>query len=43
MYPVQKWFYTEALYGDSQLRHRVAWALAQMWVISVSTHSSPAG
>ena len=34
MYPVQKWFYTEALYGDAQLRHRVAWALAQMWVIS---------
>jgi uncharacterized protein (DUF1800 family) len=34
MYPVQKWFYSEALYGDAQLRHRVAWALAQMWVIS---------
>ena len=34
MYPVQKWFYTEALYGDAQLRHRVAWALAQMWVIA---------
>ena len=41
MYPVQKWFYTEALYGDSQLRHRVAWALAQMWVISgVDTQQS---
>lgn len=34
MYPVQKWFFTEALYGDSQLRHRVAWALAQMWVVA---------
>ena len=34
MYPVQKWFYTEALYGDTQLRHRVAWALAQMWVVA---------
>ena len=34
MYPVQKWFFTEAFYGDAQLRHRVAWALAQMWVIS---------
>ncbi|MGI8812916.1 MAG: DUF1800 domain-containing protein [Pyrinomonadaceae bacterium] len=36
MYPVQKWFYTEAFYGDSQLRHRVSWALDQMWVISGS-------
>lgn len=34
MYPVQNWFFKEALYGDAQLRHRVAWALAQMWVIS---------
>jgi uncharacterized protein (DUF1800 family) len=34
MYPVQNWFYKEAIYGDAQLRHRVAWALAQLWVIS---------
>jgi uncharacterized protein (DUF1800 family) len=34
MYPVQNWFYREAFYGDAQLRHRVAWALAQLWVIS---------
>jgi uncharacterized protein (DUF1800 family) len=34
MYPIQNWFYREAFYGDAQLRHRVAWALAQMWVIS---------
>ena len=34
MYPVQKWFFTEALYGEPQLRHRVAWALSQFWVIS---------
>lgn len=34
MYPVQNWFYKEAFYGDAQLRHRVAWALAQIWVIS---------
>lgn len=41
MYPVQNWFFKEALYGDSQLRHRVAWALAQMWVISgVDTQQS---
>ena len=41
MYPVQKWFFSEALYGDAQLRHRVAWALAQIWVISgVDTQQS---
>jgi uncharacterized protein (DUF1800 family) len=34
MYPVQNWFYKEAFYGDAQLRHRVAWALGQLWVIS---------
>jgi uncharacterized protein (DUF1800 family) len=41
MYPVQNWFYKEAFYGDAQLRHRVAWALAQLWVISgVETQQS---
>ncbi|HKP68629.1 MAG TPA: DUF1800 family protein, partial [Pyrinomonadaceae bacterium] len=41
MYPVQNWFYREALYGDAQLRHRVAWALSQLWVISgVETQQS---
>jgi uncharacterized protein (DUF1800 family) len=34
MYPMQNWFYKEAFYGDAQLRHRVAWALSQLWVIS---------
>lgn len=34
MYPVQNWFYKEAFYGDAQLRHRVAWALSQIWVVS---------
>jgi uncharacterized protein (DUF1800 family) len=34
MYPLQTWFYKEALYGDAQLRHRVAWALSQVWVVS---------
>ena len=34
MYPVQNWFYREAFYGEAQLRHRVAWALSQLWVIS---------
>ncbi|HXG83276.1 MAG TPA: DUF1800 domain-containing protein [Pyrinomonadaceae bacterium] len=41
MYPVQNWFYKEAFYGDAQLKHRVAWALSQMWVISgVDTQQS---
>jgi len=34
MYPVQNWFYKEAFYGDAQLRHRTAWALSQLWVVS---------
>ncbi len=34
MYPLQNWFFREALYGDAQLRHRVAWALSQIWVIA---------
>ena len=41
MYPVQNWFYKEAFYGEAQLRHRVAWALSQLWVISgVETQQS---
>ena len=41
MFPVQNWFFKEAFYGDAQLRHRVAWALSQMWVISgVDTQQS---
>ncbi|MBC7798389.1 MAG: DUF1800 family protein, partial [Pyrinomonadaceae bacterium] len=34
MYQLQNWFYKDALYGDAQLRRRVSWALAQMWVVS---------
>jgi uncharacterized protein (DUF1800 family) len=34
MYPLQKWHFQEAFYGDAQLRHRVAWALSQIWVTS---------
>lgn len=34
MYAVQNWFYKEAFYGDAQLRHRAAWALSQLWVVS---------
>jgi uncharacterized protein (DUF1800 family) len=41
MYPVQTWFFREALYGDPQLRHKIAWALSQIWVISgVDTQQS---
>ncbi len=34
MYQLQKWFGQEALYGDDQLKRRVAWALSQIWVVS---------
>jgi len=34
MYQPQTWFMREAFYGDAQLRNRVAWALAQLWVTS---------
>ena len=41
MYPLQKWFFREALYGDAQLHHRAAWALSQIWVVSgVSTQQA---
>ena len=33
-YPNQNWMFKEALYGDDQLRRRVSWALAQIWVAS---------
>lgn len=35
MYPLQKWFFREVMYGeDQQLRRRVSWALSQIWVVS---------
>jgi uncharacterized protein (DUF1800 family) len=35
MYPLQNWFFKEALYGDDfQLRRRAAWSLSQIWVVS---------
>ncbi|HYP51401.1 MAG TPA: DUF1800 family protein, partial [Pyrinomonadaceae bacterium] len=41
MYQVQNWFYREAFYGEPQLKHRTAWALSQIWVISgVDTQQS---
>ena len=30
----QNWFYKEAFYGEAQLRHRIAWTLSQLWVVS---------
>jgi uncharacterized protein (DUF1800 family) len=34
MYPLQNWFFKEALYGeDQQLRRRVSWALSQILVV----------
>ena len=35
--PVMNWFFKEAFYGEPQLRHRVAWALSQLWVTSGQT------
>ena len=41
MYPIQTWHFREAFYGGPQLRHKVAWALSQIWVISgVDTQQS---
>ncbi len=35
MYPLQNWFFREALYGeDQQLRRRVSWSLSQIFVVS---------
>jgi len=40
-YPLQNWFFQEAFYGNAQLRHRTAWALSQLWVVSgVDTQQS---
>ncbi len=40
-YPLQNWFYQEAFYGDAQLKHRVTWALSELWVVSgVDTQQS---
>jgi uncharacterized protein (DUF1800 family) len=34
MYPLQRNFFTNALYGQDQLRQRVAWALHKLFVVS---------
>lgn len=39
MYPQQNHFFKEALYSDAQLRHRIVWALSQLWVTSGNTNN----
>ena len=34
MMPVQQWLFKEAFYGNAPLKHRVSWALSQIWVTS---------
>lgn len=42
MYPLQNWFYKEALYNENQqLRRRVSWALHQILVVSGRTVRQP--
>ena len=42
MYPLQNWFYKEALYNENQqLRRRVSWALSQILVVSGRTAVQP--
>ncbi|MET0649670.1 MAG: DUF1800 domain-containing protein [Pyrinomonadaceae bacterium] len=40
MYPVQRTFFTNALYGQDQLRQRVAFALHQILVVSANSEVS---
>ena len=42
MYPLQNWFYKEALYNEQQqLRRRVSWALSQILVSSGRLNNQP--
>ncbi len=42
MYPLQNWFYKQALYNeDQQLRRRVSWSLHQILVVSGRTTIQP--
>lgn len=42
MYPLQNWFYKQALYNeDQQLRRRVSWSLHQILVVSGRTAIQP--
>ncbi|HEY8563788.1 MAG TPA: DUF1800 family protein [Pyrinomonadaceae bacterium] len=35
-YMLQRWYFTDALYGDAQLRRRAAWALSKIWVVAAN-------
>jgi len=42
MFPLQNWFYKEALYNENQqLRRRVSWTLSQILVVSGRTTTQP--
>jgi uncharacterized protein (DUF1800 family) len=41
MYPLQNRLFVNALYGEDQLRQRVAWALHKIWVVSGVDLSQP--
>lgn len=43
LFPTQLEFYKQAITGDDQLRQRVAWALSQFFVISVTDVNLPYG
>lgn len=35
-YLLQRWYFTDALYGDAQLRRKTAWALSKIWVVAAN-------
>ncbi len=41
-YPLQRAFFTNGLYGQDQLRQRMAWALHKIWVVSALSYGIPA-
>ena len=43
LFPVQLEFYKQAITGNDQLRQRVAWALSQLFVVSVTDVNLPYG
>lgn len=43
LFPVQLEFYKQAITGSDQLRQRVAWALSQLFVVSVTDVNLPYG
>ena len=35
-YLIQRWYFTDALYGEAQLRRRASWALSKIWVVAAN-------